>query len=224
VECAAELRDAIVAPHQRVVGVGSIDASPPPACCVAWWDDAAGTRQAVDHLAEFGHECIAYLPGPPTALDLWPNMVAAFERTCDARGVRHTVVHSDTEHPSFAAGVQMALRALDATPRPTALFARNDDFALGVLNGLSRAGVDVPGEMSVVGYNEAPVAAYTDPALTTIAAPIVDATRAVVGALIDALDGEPGDNMSPTASRQFSTRLVVRGSTGPAPVQQRRRS
>ncbi len=218
VERAIELTDAIVAPHQRIVGVGSIDASPPPACCVAWWDDALGTQQAIDHLVQLGHRRIAYLAGPEAALRLWPNMLAAFESAC-RRGRAHScVIHSDTEQPSFAAGVHMALRALELSPRPTALFARNDDFAVGVLSGLAQAGVDVPGEMSVVGYNDAPVAAYTYPALTTVAAPVAQATRAVVRVLVEALEAEPADRAGPLAGQQFSTQLVVRDSTGPPPV------
>jgi len=223
VERATDLADAIVAPHQRIAAVGSIHASPSPGCCVAWWDDAAGTRQAVDHLAALGHDRIAYLPGPSTALALWPNMLAAFECSCDAHAVRHMVVHADAEQPSFAAGVQMALRALEATPRPTALFARNDDFALGVLSGLAQAGVAVPGEISVIGYNDAPVAAYTHPPLTTVHAPIAEATRALVEDLVQALDDDTDDG-TPPVSQHFLTRLVVRDSTGPPPVQQRRRS
>ena len=223
VERVTELAEAIVAPHQRIAGVGSIEASPPPACCVAWWDDAVGTRQAIDHLAALGHRNIAYLSGTRIALELWPNTLAAFERTCDAHGVRHSVVHSDAEHPYFAAGVQMALRALELCPRPTALFARNDDFAFGVLSELAQVGVDVPGEMSVIGYNDIPLAAYTHPALTTVYAPIVEATRAVVGALVQLLHEDTAD-AALLASRHFATRLVVRDSTGPPPVQQRRRS
>jgi DNA-binding LacI/PurR family transcriptional regulator len=217
VERAVELTDAITAPHQKVVGIGSIE-SAPPRCCAAWWDDAAGTRQVVRHLADLGHDSIAYLPGPEGALDLWPNMLRAFEDACAEHGVHCSVICSDMEQPAFAGGLQMALRAIDSTPRPTALFARNDDFALGVLHGLGRAGVSVPDEVSVIGYNNAPLAAYTHPALTTVSVPTADATRSVVRALLESLDGDDADSSLPPASRKFSTRLVVRDSTGPPPV------
>ncbi|MBD3291616.1 MAG: LacI family DNA-binding transcriptional regulator [Armatimonadia bacterium] len=217
VERAVELTDAITAPHQKVVGIGSID-STAPGCCAAWWDDAAGTRQVVEHLAGLGHDRIAYLPGPESALELWPNMLRAFEEACADRGIHASVVHSDMEQPAFAGGLQMALRAVESKPRPTALFARNDDFALGVLHGLAQAGLTVPEEMSVIGYNNAPLAAYTHPSLTTVSVPTADATRSVVRALLESLDGDDADSSSPPASRQFSTRLVVRDSTGPPPV------
>lgn len=217
VEHAERLRDAVTAPHQRVIGIGSIHDAPPTGCCVAWWDDAAGTRRAIEHLADLGHERVGFLAGSRKNLELWPNMRQAFEDTCSERGLKGTTVYADEDEHPYATGVEMAAKIVEMPSRPTGVLGLNDDYALGILNGLFEAGIDVPSEISVCGYNDLPVASYTRPSLTTVVAPYIEATQYIVPALIDILEDPSGAETPELCSKEFKTGLAVRETTGPPP-------
>jgi DNA-binding LacI/PurR family transcriptional regulator len=115
------------------------------------------------------------------------------------------------------AGATMAAgaRAFDALPRgrqrPTAVLSMSDMAAIGVMSAAHSAGVNVPEDLSVVGYDDVPMAAYTSPALTTVHQPIVEKGRVAVRLLIQRLQGKAIDSPPP-----LKTRLVVRASTARA--------
>uniref|UniRef100_UPI0015F07362 substrate-binding domain-containing protein n=1 Tax=Pseudonocardia pini TaxID=2758030 RepID=UPI0015F07362 len=100
-------------------------------------------------------------------------------------------------------------RLLGGHRLPTALFAMSDEMALGALRTLRRAGVDVPGRMSVVGFDDQSVAEYAD--LTTIAQPAREQGERAAALLLEALDG----TLRGTPDLDLPTRLVVRSTTGP---------
>ncbi len=218
VERADELVEAIVAPHQAVIGIGSIDRSCPLRASAGCWDDREGVTLAVEHLAGLGHERIAFLPGAEVGRKLWPNMVEAFETATADWGIAGEVLTATSEVDNFAAGVEMTNRALQQRPVPTALIARNDDFAVGALHALRQAGVSVPGGMSVVGYNDLPIASYCTPPLTTVYSPHREAVATVLPAVLQRVaDGSIAETGQSICS-SFNTRLVVRESTGPPSV------
>ena len=101
---------------------------------------------------------------------------------------------------------------LGGTEHVTALFAGNDRCAVGVLDTLLRAGVDVPGELSVIGYDDSRLARLTHINLTTVAQDPEQLARLAVEAVIERLEGEPG---TPPRDILLDSRLVVRGTTGP---------
>jgi LacI family transcriptional regulator len=167
------------------------------------------------HLQALGHTRIAFVRGPQHNAD-------ARERL---RGYRHAMrgisATSDkglecggdfTEESGFAAGRRLA----DLTPRPTAVFAANDSMAVGVLASLSAAGVNVPAEISVVGFDDIPIARYVNPPLTTIRVDIAELGRCAFGLLLDAI-GNPAVH-APRHDR-VATTLVVRKSCGAPNVQ-----
>ncbi|HEX6444481.1 MAG TPA: LacI family DNA-binding transcriptional regulator [Streptosporangiales bacterium] len=168
-------------------------------------DSAGGGRQIVGHLAELGHRRFAYLGGPRTS---WSNR----ERR---RGLRTAAARKGLEivelgpyAPRFEAGGAAADAALEQGV--TVIVAYNDLMALGVLARLAERGVAVPGECSVVGFDDVPISTMTTPTLTTVALPKAEAGRAAVDALLGLLedpDGRPG-------REDLATRLVVRASTG----------
>jgi len=218
VERADELVEAIAAPHQVVIGIGSIDRRCPVRASAAYWDHRDGISLGVEHLAGLGHERMAYLPGAEIGRKLWPDMVEAFEAATAELGVVGEVLTAKSEVDNFAAGMEVASRALELQPTPTALITRNDDIAIGALHGLAQAGVSVPGGMSVVGYNDLPIATYCTPPLTTIHIPYAEAVTAVLPAVLERLaEGSVGEQGERICSG-FKTRLVVRGTTGPPSV------
>jgi LacI family transcriptional regulator len=178
-------------------------------------DNYGGARAMMRHLHGLGHTRIAFVRGPQHNAD-------ARERL---RGFRHAMrgmaapslralesAGDFTEESGFAAGRRMA----GSTPPPTAVFAANDSMAVGVLASLAAAGVSVPGEMSVVGFDDIPIARYVSPALTTMRVDIAEMGRCAFALLLEAI-GNPVVH-APRHDR-IATTLVVRKSCG-APTMQ----
>jgi DNA-binding LacI/PurR family transcriptional regulator len=173
-------------------------------------DSADGVRQAVEHLAALGHRRIAYLSGPAAS---W----AGEERL---RGLRAAAPACDVEAvelgpfpPTFQGGIQATDLAL--ARGVTAVLAFNDLMAIGVLNRLAARGVSVPGQMSVIGFDDIEMASMTTGPLTTVQMPMEAAGRAAVDMLLD--DPQP----TPELQRWLPTQLIVRSTTAPlsaAPV------
>jgi DNA-binding LacI/PurR family transcriptional regulator len=110
-----------------------------------------------------------------------------------------------------AGGAEAMARLLD-TVRPTAVICPSDLMALGAISEAQHRGLVVPRDLSVVGFDDIPLASYCTPALTTLAQPIPDIAAAAVDGLLAELEGDP----APAAhSRVFRPQLVVRDSTAP---------
>jgi len=168
-------------------------------------DDGVAVRQAYGHLRSLGHERIGLVLGPedhvPSARKL-----AEFERLCAAASaepeVERTLFSMEGGH---AAAARLIRREV------TALICASDVLALGAVRGARRLGLDVPTDVSVVGYDDSLFMACTDPPLTTIRQPIEAMGQATVSLLVNLVGG--GDVT--TDELFFEPELVVRGSTGP---------
>ena len=201
--------------------VSTASLATPGAAAAVTVDNMGGTRAVVRYLAEFGHREIAFICGPPRNADAGARLrgYRAAMRTAKLT-VRDTlVVHGDfTEE-----GGWRAARELLATggPQPTAIFAANDAMAVGALLALHEAKVDVPGEMSIVGFDDIPIVRYVTPALTTVRVAI-DVLGARAAALLFRALADPVGVGS--AHREvIPAELVVRHSCGPPPVYATRR-
>ncbi len=168
-------------------------------------DSAGGIRQVLDHLGALGHRRCAYLNGPARS---WSNR----ERR---RGLRSAATRNGIDviqfgpfEPTFDGGVQAADLALAGGV--TAIMAYNDLMALGVLSRLADRGVQVPREMSVVGFDDLLYAAVCAPPLTTVAMPMEAGGRAAIDLLLAGIEGTGG------AHRELGTNLIVRSSTAAA--------
>lgn len=173
-------------------------------------DSAGGMRQAVEHLTALGHRRIAYLSGPRTS---WSNRERRRGLTATVRDRDVDVVELGPLIPTFDAGYQAADLALAAGV--TAVIAFNDLMALGVISRLNDRGVGVPGEMSVVGFDDIPMAAMCTPPLTSVAMPTAPAGRACVDLLLQSLGPGGRASADSRSSRRLPTQLIVRGSTAP---------
>jgi DNA-binding LacI/PurR family transcriptional regulator len=172
-------------------------------------DAAGGMRQAVDHLAALGHRKIAYLSGPRAS---WSNR----ERR---RGLRRAarqdleIVELGPFAPRFDGGPHAADLAI--AEGVTAIIAYNDLMALGVMSRLADRGVSVPTRMSVVGFDDIPMAGMATPPLTTVSMQNERAGRAAVDLLVSLLTvtgAEAGD-----LRRELECQLIVRASTAVPP-------
>jgi DNA-binding LacI/PurR family transcriptional regulator len=170
--------------------------------------DADGVGQAVDHLAGLGHRAIAYVDGGR-------GTIAADRR----RGYRTAMRrHGLDDHirvlpgdPTEAAGVRAARTLLGEGSLPSAVVAYNDHCALGLLDALTRAGVEVPRQVSVVGYDDSSLSRLAHVSLTTVSQDARRQAEHAVAAAVERLD----DGRTAPREVVLTPHLVVRGTTGP---------
>lgn len=169
-------------------------------------DDVEGARLAVQHLAALGHHRIAHIDGGKGAGS--SSRRAGYVAAMRAAGLGDDtqVVPGDFTE---AAGKQAAQRLLQAGEMPTAVFTANDLSAVGVMDALDEAGLAVPGDVSVVGYDNTAFAALHHISLTTIDQPRQQMGRLAASMLLAALHGTDG-----LSHVLLQPQLVVRSTTG----------
>jgi DNA-binding LacI/PurR family transcriptional regulator len=173
-------------------------------------NEAHGTGLVIDHLVGLGHERIAHVDGGRGAGG--PQRRSGYLREMRTRRLgRHAlVIPGDfTEE----AGVNAAGELLRLPELPTAIFAANDMVAAGLLGGFDRAGVDVPGDISIVGYDNISIAHLAHVSLTTVDQPRTDMGRLALELLLDRIE-----NRRPNELRLIEPSLVVRSTTAPPRV------
>lgn len=169
-----------------------------------------GGLLATEHLLELGHRAIAVIGGPPETLSSRAR-VAGYVAALDGAGVRAEARYRRHGDFSVAAGYRHGLDLLAGPDRPTAVFAGSDLQALGVYRAARELGLDVPGDVSVVGYDDLPLAQWVSPALTTIDQPLAAMAEAATDLLLRLDEGHlPG-----RTRMELTVRLTVRGSTAP---------
>ncbi|MBO9556069.1 LacI family DNA-binding transcriptional regulator [Cellulomonas sp.] len=172
-------------------------------------DTPGGAVQALEHLASLGHERIAYAGGPRTS---WSDGRRRNALRAAARRLRVEVVVLGPYAPQREAGAAAADAAWQSGA--TGVLAFNDLLAFGMLERFGARGVDVPGQMSVVGCDDVFGADLVRPALTTVSAPLERAGHRAADLLLATIDRRsPGPA---GAYDELPTHLVVRDSTGPA--------
>jgi len=178
--------------------------------------DDRGLGLVVDHLVESGHRDIAHVDGGPGPIsdDRRRGYRAAMRRHRLA-GRASVVPGGHTE----ADGRRAAAALLRRSVRPSAVACFNDHCALGVMDGLSRAGVRVPEDCAVAGYDDSPIASLAAVDLTSVSQEPARQAEWAVRAAVDRLEGAP----DPPRESVLEPRLVVRGSTNHRPVSVSRR-
>lgn len=171
-------------------------------------DQEGGARLAVRHLVELGHRDIAHISGPEPWFDATARLLG-WRRELAAHDLSPGVVLSGDW--TAASGFHAAGRLLERPTLPSAIFVANDLMATGVLKALRRAGVSVPDDVSVVGFDDMPGVDYLDPALTTVRQDLDALGRLCIDRLGRALDDEP------TAGATVPAELIVRDSTASPP-------
>jgi LacI family transcriptional regulator len=172
--------------------------------------NASGAKQATEHLLSLGHRRLGAITGPAA-------MMATEERR---HGYHAALVGADvmpdprlevTSNWTIAGGFEAALTLLDLPERPTAIFAFNDNIAIGTMRAARARGLRVPDDLSIVGFDDTEEAAIVTPALTTVRQPLAEMGRMAVSLLVRLLDGQRVEALSV----ELATRIVVRESTAP---------
>jgi LacI family transcriptional regulator len=174
-------------------------------------DDAAGIREALDHLAALGHRRVLHLAGPDT-FSTGTTRADAFVRRCAELGLDGAIASADAY--SVDEGTRLTGEVLlRPGPRPTAIVAGNDLLALGAYHALRAHELRCPEDVSVVGFNDMPFAGDFQPPMTTIHVPHFDLGAEAARLLLDQLEAET-TGVTPVRV-VLPVHLVVRGSTAP---------
>lgn len=170
-------------------------------------DQEQGARLALQHLFELGHRDIVHVSGPESS----------YSARRRAEAYRHAMIEHElavlpvlTGDWSAASGLELGRQMLAGDRVPTAVFAANDQMALGVMHAIHDHGLRVPEDISVIGFDDVDGAAEFWPALTTVHQNLDEVGRQAATLLLALIDGEPDEKQKILVQ----TRLVVRDSTG----------
>lgn len=193
-------------PAVLVDPVGDADGTIPSIGAGNW----GGGMAAAKHLVDLGHRRIGVVTGPMRLLCSQARL-AGYRAALERAGIAlddDLVQHGDFH---YASGFALALALLGRPDPPTAIFTGNDEQAFGVYAAIQERGLRVPDDVSVVGFDDVPMAQWMTPPLTTVRQPIAKMAALAVRSLLGHQDGT-----EMTEGRvELSTKLVVRGSTGP---------
>ncbi len=152
-------------------------------------DNAAGAALAIRHLAEMGHRAIGHVTGPPGNV-LTRSRLEGVEAALDRLGLPRRADWIFPGDFSLASGAAAAARWRALPDRPTAVFCASDEMACGFVGALQHAGVAVPGEVSVVGFDGIEIGAHLTPALTTVRQPRRGIGERAARTLVGMIDAE----------------------------------
>jgi len=194
---------------ERNVPLVFVDVGPDsPGVGVLKVDYHHGIRQGVQHLAALGHRNISFISGP-MRLHSAQSRLAAFSKSLSECGIAADsswVIEGDH---TLEGGIRAMDKILAGKNLPTAVMCSNDMTAIGVLHKMYRAGLRVPDDFSIIGFDDIQMARVTIPPLTSIMMSRVELARAAVTALRAHVEGT-----SSTREYKIDTHLVVRESTG----------
>jgi len=172
--------------------------------------DREAAATAVEYLISLGHERIGIVAGPDDSRLAQQRELGYLDAMADHDLDRGPALIATGDH-SFQSGFAAGQLLLEVSPRPTAIFAGNDEMAAGVLHAALQKGIKVPEALSIVGFDDTAIAARLCPQLTTVRVPVAEMAEAAARRLIDpqAADGTP---------QRFVPEFVARGSAGPCPA------
>ena len=172
--------------------------------------DRQSAAEVAEHLAKLGHTRIAMILGPPTYRSSQERL-EGFSNALADRGLALAPDYIAEGAYTFESGAACAEMLLSRTPRPTAIFASNDEMAAGVYRTAYLRGLRIPHDLTVIGFDDSPLASRLSPSMTTMRQPIRDMGRLAAERLIAKISRSEGPSLS--ATTVFS-HLVVRESSG----------
>jgi LacI family transcriptional regulator len=192
-----------VAGHRELPGVSNIVL-----------DQETGIRLALEHLVELGHRKIAFMKGQPYSSDSEERW-AAIQKVTRELGIEmdpDLIVNLEFDDPSPQVGYPFAKQLLERGKPFTALMAYNDISAIGAIRAIREEGLDIPGDISVVGFDDIAWAAFHTPSLTTVRQPLNQMGQMAAETVVRMIEGD-GNHVRQVA---IEPTLSVRESTGPA--------
>jgi LacI family transcriptional regulator len=178
-----------------------------PVVSAAHW---GGAKAATEHLLSLGHRRIGVITGPHGWLASL-HRLDGYQAALAGAGVLADPNLTAKGNFMYESGYEAATRLLSMTEPPTAIFAFNDEMAVGAMRAATEQGLRVPEDLSIVGFDDVEKAAIVAPALTTVRQPLAEMGRMAVSLLTRLLDGQPIEAMRV----ELATKLIVRDSTAP---------
>lgn len=174
-------------------------------------DNEGAARDAVAHLIGLGHRHIAHISGPvPEIMSV--HRREGYRKAMQAAGLAIPDGYEQTGDYLLRTGQRLCRALFELATPPTAIFCANDEMAFGAIHELRRLGLDVPGQVSVVGFDDLFLSEAFYPPLTTVSQPRTDIGRAAMNMLLDMMSG----GLSPRQPVMMPTTLKIRGTTAPA--------
>lgn len=204
----AAVLDDLGTPYVRIA-----PAEPAPVSDAVMTNDREACAAMTRYLASLGHRRIGFVVGHPDHGAVGTRYTG-FQIGLEDSGIDLDEDLIEQGYNSFESGVEAGRALLAKKKRPTAIFASNDDMAAGIMKVAHELGISVPGELSVAGFDDVPLASYVWPSLTTIRQPIRAMAERATEVLLLRLAGRSTDDLP----RVIESELIVRDSTGPAPT------
>lgn len=195
----------------RYVRMGSAELDTPEHMVAS--NDREAVHEATQYLIAQGHRRIGLVAGPHGFRSARERRLGFEDAMCDA-GISLPRSMIAEGNYTFESGLIAAERLLDVVPRPTAIFSSNDEMAAGVIHAACQRGLVVPRDLSVIGFDDTPIAAHMWPPLTTVRWPIASMARSAALKLITGIADNDDDTSVPEPSMFLST-LIRRGSVSP---------
>ncbi len=205
-EILAELT-ASAMPFARVAG--DVNVHPTDSVTI---DDGAAAFDLMEYLLKLGHRRIAIVIGDPTHRSAELRL-AGYRRALEQAGIERNPDYEVQGGFSFASGLAAGKKLLSLDEPPTAVFASNDDMAAAVMQVAYDHNIAIPDQLTVVGFDDSAIASMVSPQITTVRQPIFEMTRDAADMLLKQI--ETGHL---SASRQIDYKLVIRQSSGKAPL------
>jgi LacI family repressor for deo operon, udp, cdd, tsx, nupC, and nupG len=175
-------------------------------------DNEGAARNAVEHLIGLGHRRIAHVSGPvPEIMSI--HRRDGYRTAMAAAGLPVPNGYEPVGDYLLHTGQRLCRGLVELPEPPTAIFVANDEMAFGVIHELRKLGLDVPGDVSVVGFDDLFLSEAFYPPLTTVSQPRTDIGRTAMTMLLDMLSG----GLTPRKPAVLPTTLKIRGTTAPAP-------
>jgi DNA-binding LacI/PurR family transcriptional regulator len=176
---------------------------------------AAGVDCSMDHLVRLGHERIAFISGPLSLESARIRYRAFTEDTAREHLTQYEGLIQEGNH-RVDGGHDAMLRILDSRARATAVVTSNDLTAIGAMGAIAERGLRVPEDISVIGFDDIQLSAFTYPPLTTVSLPRVEIAKAAFHALLESRE-ESGGDVPKGKEYIVQPTMMLRSSTGPAP-------
>jgi len=184
-------------------------------CPSADIDNAAAARDAVEHLLQHGYRDIALITNVPLSYGTSRARLAGYLHALESAGLRPNADHIVAGELDEESGRRAMTKILVTRPLPRAVFAASDQVAIGALGALLDAGIRVPEDVAIVGFDDLPLVASIHPTLSTVRVPATALGRIATQRLIDLIEGRP---VSPKRII-LPTKFVARRSCGCKEVQ-----
>ncbi|MBQ4849749.1 LacI family DNA-binding transcriptional regulator [Pseudoalteromonas sp. MMG012] len=168
-------------------------------------NDEQGAFEITEHLIELGHANIAFIKGHPDH-SATEQRFSGYQRALSTHNIAFNNALVAEGNFSYHSGADSAKAILDITPRPSAVFASNDYMAAAVLKLATQRHLKVPEDISIAGFDNAPIARHIWPGLTTIAQPVEEMTRQAVELLINQIGGADVGVLQTTLEAKLITR------------------